>query len=77
LILLALYLDGKAMPSSTKIDGKFAIRFCTVNHRTRRDDVDYLVEEVRRLGAAMLDEDYAKGYMTRYNQFLEKLSQLY
>lgn len=75
MILLGLYLDGTAMPSSTTINGTFAIRFCTVNHRTTREDIDYLVNEVKRLGTAMLDEKIAKKYMDQFNLFLEKLSQ--
>jgi aromatic-L-amino-acid decarboxylase len=76
LILLALYLDGIAMPSSTKINGKFAIRFCTVNHRTRQEDIDYFIKEVRRLGTILLNETTAKEYMRRYNQFLETISKI-
>ncbi len=74
MILLGLYMDGTAMPSSTTVGGKFAIRFCTVNHRTRFGDIDFFVEEVKRLGQAMLNEDTVKDYMKRYNRFIERIS---
>jgi len=38
------------MISDTTIKGKYMLRACNVNHRTKRDDLDFLVEEVKRLG---------------------------
>lgn len=49
-ILLRLQETGAASPSSTLIDGRFAIRVANVNHRSRREDFEYLVSEVIRLG---------------------------
>jgi glutamate/tyrosine decarboxylase-like PLP-dependent enzyme len=49
-ILLRLQESGAASPSSTIIGGRFAIRVANVNHRTRREDFEYLVREVVRLG---------------------------
>jgi glutamate/tyrosine decarboxylase-like PLP-dependent enzyme len=49
-ILLRIQESGEAVPSSTVIAGKFAIRCCIVNHRTRRSDLDRLVEAVVRIG---------------------------
>ncbi len=69
LILLGLYLDGTAMPSGTTINGKFAIRFCTVNHRTTYGDIDLFVKEVKHLGSAMLDEKIAEGYLKKILPF--------
>jgi aromatic-L-amino-acid/L-tryptophan decarboxylase len=49
-ILMRLQEDGVAVPSGATIDGKFAIRAAIVNHRSRREDFDALVDGVVRLG---------------------------
>ena len=49
-ILLLLKESGAASPSSTTVNGRFAIRVANVNHRSRREDFEYLVREVIRLG---------------------------
>jgi glutamate/tyrosine decarboxylase-like PLP-dependent enzyme len=49
-IVLQLQEQGIAAPSTTVIDGKFAIRVANVNHRTRREDFEVLVFEVGRIG---------------------------
>jgi glutamate/tyrosine decarboxylase-like PLP-dependent enzyme len=41
---------GLAMPSSTVLQGRFAIRVAHVNHRTRDEDVVALVEAIVQLG---------------------------
>ncbi len=38
-----------AVPSTTRIDGKCAIRAAIVNHRTTRDDVDAMIDGLLRL----------------------------
>ncbi|WP_407118439.1 pyridoxal phosphate-dependent decarboxylase family protein [Bradyrhizobium sp. LMG 9283] len=43
--------SGIAAPSSTALDGKFAIRAAIVNHRTDETDIDALVSAVLRFGA--------------------------
>jgi glutamate/tyrosine decarboxylase-like PLP-dependent enzyme len=43
-ILLRVQESGAAVPSSTRIAGQFAVRCAIVNHRTRRADVDRLVD---------------------------------
>lgn len=43
--------SGVAAPSSTTLDGKFAIRAAIVNHRTAETDVDALVSAVLKFGA--------------------------
>ncbi|MCR9078646.1 MAG: pyridoxal-dependent decarboxylase [Hyphomonadaceae bacterium] len=47
-----LQLDGIAAPSTTRIDGRFAIRVNITNHRTRIEDVDILLDALERLAAA-------------------------
>ncbi len=49
-IILRLQESGVAAPSSTVIGGRFAIRVANVNHRSRREDFECLVNEVVRLG---------------------------
>jgi glutamate/tyrosine decarboxylase-like PLP-dependent enzyme len=49
-LLLRLHEGGLAAPSYTVIDGKYALRVCITNHRSRREDFDLLVREVVRLG---------------------------
>ena len=43
--------SGIAAPSSTTLDGKFAIRAAIVNHRTAETDIDALVSAVIKFGA--------------------------
>ena len=45
-----LVAEGRCYLSPTTLDGRFALRACIVNFRTRREDVDLLVDEVLRLG---------------------------
>ncbi len=51
--LIRLQESGAAVPSGTKVDGRYAIRCAIVNHRSRREDFDLLVEEVVRLGGRL------------------------
>jgi glutamate/tyrosine decarboxylase-like PLP-dependent enzyme len=50
-ILEALVEGGHYFLSPTKLEGRYALRVCIVNFRTRRSDVDELVDDVLRLGA--------------------------
>lgn len=52
-LLVQLHESGVAAPSYTTLDGKYALRVCIINHRTRREDLDLLVEEVVRLGKSL------------------------
>ena len=55
-IVIALQESGIAVPSTTMVGGKLAIRLAFVNHRTQTADVDILINAVldagRRLSAA-------------------------
>jgi glutamate/tyrosine decarboxylase-like PLP-dependent enzyme len=42
--------EGKFGPFNTTIDGKFAFRICTVNHRTTREDLRLFYEEILENG---------------------------
>lgn len=41
-----------AMISSTRIHDRFALRFCILNHRTRREDVDTVLDRIIELAGA-------------------------
>lgn len=56
-LLLRLQESGLAVPSSTRLNGKFALRFANVNHRTRLSDIDMVVEEVLRIGSELSQGD--------------------
>lgn len=49
-ILFQLQEKGIAVPSSTILHGKFAIRVAITNHRSRKEDFKLLADEVVRLG---------------------------
>jgi glutamate/tyrosine decarboxylase-like PLP-dependent enzyme len=49
-VLLRVQESGIAVPSSTTLKGRFALRVAIVNHRSRREDFDALVDAVLRLG---------------------------
>jgi glutamate/tyrosine decarboxylase-like PLP-dependent enzyme len=53
-LLGALELDGRVFLSGTNIAGKTALRACSVNHRLRRHDVDFLLEVIREVAAMTL-----------------------
>lgn len=56
-ILFQIQEQGIAAPSSTVIDGKFAIRAAISNQRSRFEDFDVLVREVRRIGRELVSHD--------------------
>lgn len=49
-ILVELQEQGIAVLSGTQIRGKFVLRAAITNHRTRREDLDVLVEQAIRIG---------------------------
>lgn len=52
-LLLRLHEGGVAAPSYSMIDGRYALRVCITNHRSTREDFDFLVREVVRLGRTL------------------------
>jgi aromatic-L-amino-acid decarboxylase len=52
-IVLGLQEDGVAAPSTTRLDGKLAIRVAIINHRCRAPDLDVIVDEVLARGARL------------------------
>lgn len=55
-ILLRIQESGLAVPSSTIIGGKFAIRVAITNHRSRKEDFGLLVHAVSRIGREIVAE---------------------
>jgi len=42
--------------SDTKIKGKYMLRACNVNHKSRRKDFDFLVDEIKKIGVKCVKE---------------------
>lgn len=55
-IVIRLQENGIAVPSTTRLDGKLCIRVNITNHRTRRADLDILVDAVIETGQAIIAE---------------------
>jgi glutamate/tyrosine decarboxylase-like PLP-dependent enzyme len=49
-LLIRLHESGVAVPSSTTLNGTYALRAAITNHRSRREDFDILVRKVVELG---------------------------
>jgi glutamate/tyrosine decarboxylase-like PLP-dependent enzyme len=58
-LLIRLHEGGLVAPSYTTLQGRYCLRAAIANHRTRRSDLDLLVEEVRRQGEALVRETEA------------------
>lgn len=54
-LLLQLQEAGIAAPSGTTIRGRYALRTAFCNHRTRIEDIDTMLDAVRRIGAVLED----------------------
>jgi aromatic-L-amino-acid/L-tryptophan decarboxylase len=50
-LLRRLQLGGEAFISGTVLRGRFALRACIVNYKTRDEDIDRLVDLVRVIGS--------------------------
>jgi len=51
-ILETIVREGSAYMSPTYLEGRYALRACIVNFRTTIEDVDFLLDEVLRIGGA-------------------------
>ena len=52
-LLDALEKGGRVFLSGTTIRGQKALRACSVNHRLRRSDVDYVLDTIREVGRTL------------------------
>ena len=59
-IMLRVQEDGTAVFSDTTVHGRHCLRVAICNHRTRRQDLELLVGEVLRIGAALTVEAHAE-----------------
>jgi aromatic-L-amino-acid decarboxylase len=57
-LLIRLQESGTAVPSSTILKGRFALRCAITNHRSRDEDFDILLDAVEATGKRMLDEGW-------------------
>jgi aromatic-L-amino-acid decarboxylase len=53
-LLERLQLGGEAFLTSTELQGRYVLRACIVNYRSRREDVDRMLEAVRTIGQELL-----------------------
>ena len=51
-----LVRENEFIPSTTRVDGRFALRPCFLGARTENDQVDGLAQAVLRIGAVLVDE---------------------
>jgi aromatic-L-amino-acid decarboxylase len=56
-IIIELQEQGVAVLSGTVIKGKYVLRAANSNHRSRREDFDFLVREVRRIGKELTSDE--------------------
>jgi glutamate/tyrosine decarboxylase-like PLP-dependent enzyme len=52
-IVIRLQERGIAIPSGTVVNGRYAIRVANVNHRSRREDFDALIQAILELGRGL------------------------
>jgi hypothetical protein len=50
---------GITVPSSTVLNGRFAIRVAHVNHRTKLKDIETVVQSVVEIGRELVRERHA------------------
>jgi glutamate/tyrosine decarboxylase-like PLP-dependent enzyme len=53
-LLERLQLGGEAFLTSTELRGRFTLRACIVNYRSRREDIDRMLNAARALGRELL-----------------------
>jgi len=52
-LMVEVQRDGDSYLSNATINGRFALRACVVNYRTRQSDADRLLDSIRRVAARM------------------------
>jgi glutamate/tyrosine decarboxylase-like PLP-dependent enzyme len=55
-VLVRIQNSGAAVPSHTKLNGRFVMRVAVTNHRSTEADFDFLIDEVRRIGSELRTE---------------------
>ena len=54
-LLERLQLGGEAFLTSTELRGRFVLRACIVNYRSRREDIDRMLDAVRAIGQELVN----------------------
>jgi glutamate/tyrosine decarboxylase-like PLP-dependent enzyme len=54
-VMLKLQRGGSSYVSNTKVGGYFAMRGCVLNYRTRREDMEVLLEDVLAAGREAIE----------------------
>jgi glutamate/tyrosine decarboxylase-like PLP-dependent enzyme len=65
-LLMRMHENGIAAPSSTVLDGNYAIRVAITNHRTRREHLDEMIAGTIETGDALMKEYEAKLFRFDY-----------
>ena len=52
-LLDQIVAEGHIFMSPTTLEGRYSLRVCIVNFRTRESDIDFLINEVLRVGTAL------------------------
>lgn len=60
-LVVRLQESGMAVTSSTLIQDQLAIRVNITNHRTRKSDLELLIDTIERIGAELMSEVRGKG----------------
>jgi glutamate/tyrosine decarboxylase-like PLP-dependent enzyme len=55
-LLIRIQEAGIAVPSGTRVRGRYALRCAITNHRSRREDFDMLVDAAERMGQELMCE---------------------
>lgn len=56
-LLERLQLGGEAFLTSTELRGRFVLRACIVNYRSRREDIDRMLEAVAAIGHGLMKSE--------------------
>ena len=60
-VVIRIQESGIAVPSHTRLGDTYAIRVCIANHRTRREDLDILVDAICDIGAEVAGAETIAG----------------
>jgi len=53
-LLVALQRDGSSYLSNATLGGRFALRGCILNYRTTLQDMEILLDDLRRVATSLL-----------------------
>jgi aromatic-L-amino-acid decarboxylase len=62
-ILMTLHERGLAIPTYTFLNNKYVLRVANVNHRSRKEDFEMLVNAVTQIGDALLEQGFIQRPM--------------